>query len=107
MVQFVRPAPNGCRQWPPVAMHASTIIRVVRAALSIRQINREYGVSRDTVSHAIRNGDLPASQLGTKRILVLRRDFEAWLQKHAVRPPDFAAARVEEVLAREAKAAGS
>jgi hypothetical protein len=37
-------------------------------------------------------------------MVVLRRDFEAWLQSHAVRPSSLAVARVEERLAHEARA---
>jgi excisionase family DNA binding protein len=72
-------------------------------ALSIRGINREYGVGRGTVTKAIRAGELPACQLGPRRFIILRRDFESWLHKQAVRPSDFAAARVDEVLEREAR----
>ena len=54
---------------------------------------------------AIHQGELPAAQLGPRHIIVLRRDFEDWLRRHAVRPSAHASARVDEVLAREEHAA--
>ena len=77
---------------------------VERAAFSIRQISRVYGVGRRTVSDAIRRGELPAAKLTPKRFVILRRDFEAWLRSHAAFPTDHAIARVEAVLAREEQA---
>ena len=75
-----------------------------RVASSIRGLNQRYGVGRGKITEAIRLGELPATRLGPKRIVVLHSDFEGWLRSHAVRPTDFAAGRVAEVLAREARA---
>lgn len=53
-------------------------------ALSCRGIQRQYGIDRRRIASAIASGDLPASRLGVRRLLILRADFEAWLRGHAV-----------------------
>ncbi len=74
--------------------------------LSIRGAASEFGISRTVLSAAIHAGALPAYQPTARTVRVFRSDVELWIRRSAVRPTDFAAARVEEVLAREAKAAG-
>jgi hypothetical protein len=37
-------------------------------------------------------------------LTILRADVERWIRKHAVKPIDFAAARVDEILEREERA---
>ena len=81
-----------------------TIDVVERAAFSIRQLAQVYGVGRQTVSAAIRRGDLPAARFGPKRIVVLRSDFETWLRSHAIRPTAHAEDVVERRLERETAA---
>jgi hypothetical protein len=77
-----------------------------RAALSVRGIEREYGVSRTRVMEAIRAGEVAASRLGSRRYSVLRTDFEAWLRRQAIRPTSHAEQRVAEILAREERKRG-
>jgi predicted DNA-binding transcriptional regulator AlpA len=75
-----------------------------KSALSARGVEREYAISRAAVTDAIRRGELPAAQLGSRRLTILRADVERWIRKHAVKPIDFAAARVDEILEREERA---
>ena len=56
-----------------------------RVALTIRGINREYGVSREWISERIKAGELPASRRGKRRVEVLRRDWEALLRRYLIR----------------------
>jgi excisionase family DNA binding protein len=70
-------------------------------ALSIREINAEYGVDRAWVSRLIHSGELPAVQRGRRRWLILRRDWEDFLRRKAVRPETDPVRVVEERLARK------
>jgi len=69
-------------------------------AHSLRQASRRYSVARDTLAAAVRRGDLPASRLGRRRLLILDDDLRDWLARHRVRPQTVAE-RVEAALARE------
>jgi len=72
----------------------------VQRALTARAVAREYGISRDRVRAAIRSGDLPAARLGRRSYTLLRRDVEAWIERHRVEPRTVAE-RVERALIRE------
>lgn len=67
-----------------------------RQALSARAVSREYGISRETLVAAMAAGELRAARLGSRRYTILRRDLEAWLYGHAVRP----SSRAEDVVTR-------
>ena len=80
---------------------------MARAALSLRAIERDYGVSRRRAAEAIRLGELRAAVLGVRRYTVLRSDIEAWLCRHAVRRDGHAERVVEARLAREARSSST
>jgi len=69
-------------------------------AHTLRGASRRYSVARDTLAAAVRRGDLPASRLGQRRLLILDDDLRAWLRAHRVRPSTVAE-RVEAALAQE------
>ena len=76
------------------------MIEVERLILSKRGVLRQYGFDP---TKAIASGEIPASRMGKRWYRIFRSDVEAYIRKHAIRPSDFAAARVDEVLAREAR----
>ena len=78
-----------------------------RQAYTLRGAARAYGLARDTLAAAIRAGDLPASRLGSRRLVILRRDLDAWLVAHRVPVGDTAEHVVARILAREARRAGA
>lgn len=74
-------------------------------AASERGWARVLPVSRDTIREARRRGELVASRLGTRQVVILR-DGEGgvleWLARHRVgRPAERIDARVEEAIRRE------
>ena len=46
-----------------------------KSAFSVRAIARLYGVSRGTISDAIRSGELRAARLGKRRYLITKDDW--------------------------------
>jgi excisionase family DNA binding protein len=58
-------------------------------AMNMRQAAAACGISTKTLGRAIAVGELPASRVGTRR-LILRADLEAWLiaRRSAPRPRD-------------------
>ena len=70
---------------------------------SARGFSRAYQIDRNVVLDAIRTLDLVAYRRGKRRWLIFRHDGEDWIRRNSVRPTDFAAARVEEVLARQSR----
>lgn len=56
---------------------------------TLRQLIREKGISHKTLREAIDSGKLKAFRLGdarNSRILVRPEDFDAYLERHRVRP---------------------
>jgi excisionase family DNA binding protein len=80
---------------------AVTEIEKQREALSLRGVEREYGLSRTFVADLVRDGTLPGLHRG-RAIRVLRIDVEAWWREQASRPVARAQAAVEKRLEREA-----
>ena len=72
-----------------------------RIAFSVREAARACGLSRDALRAAIRAGELPAARIGSRRLVVLASDLEAWIRRHTISPSADAHAVVEQVLARE------
>jgi len=70
-----------------------------RRAITLRGVQRAYGIARDRVSAAIRAGELPASRIGARRLTILVRDVEGWIARHRISPS--AEQRVEQIRARE------
>lgn len=68
---------------------------------SIRSLSARTGISREVLRREIAEGRLRAAQLGPRRYMVLRQDFEQWIASRVIRPSAGVAARVEQVLARE------
>jgi excisionase family DNA binding protein len=56
-----------------------------RRATTIRGVCEMYDLSRATIDRAIRRGDLPASRIGRRRILLRIADVEKWIGKSRVR----------------------
>ena len=77
-----------------------------RAALTLRGVERALGLDRRTISAAIKSGELPATRIGKRNLLILRSDVESWLRRHALCPNAHAEARVEQLLARESRRVG-
>ncbi|GAF77548.1 unnamed protein product [marine sediment metagenome] len=73
-----------------------------REAFSLRSLARRYHVDRAIISELVRSGQLPAARIGKRRLLVLRRDWEALLRRKAIRPDSNTVRVVEERLKREA-----
>lgn len=71
-----------------------------RSALSLRGLERAYGYSRLFTSDLVKTGALPATPRG-RAVIVLRRDFEDWMRRNAVRPTAHAERRVAEILERD------
>ena len=70
--------------------------------MSIRRCSAEYGVSRDVIRQAIKDGELRASRLGERTVRVFRADVEEWFRRHTLRPTTLhAEQRVAEILERE------
>ena len=74
-------------------------------AASVRGIAKRYGLAREIVSAAIHRGELQATRIGVRRYLVLDEDFRGWLRSRPVTVARNPAARVSEVLEREARRA--
>jgi excisionase family DNA binding protein len=56
-------------------------------ALTLRGVEREYGIPRPTARRAIADGKLRASRPGPARtVFVLREDLHAWLRACAMSP---------------------
>ena len=53
--------------------------------LSVKGIDREYGLGRSIIRPAIDSGELPASRV-KGRFLVFREDLEAWIRSRRVKP---------------------
>lgn len=75
-----------------------------RAALSLRGVEREFGLSRPFVAELVRTGELAGIRRG-RAIKVLRSDVEAWWRRQAERERSRAQAVVDRVLEREARRA--
>lgn len=71
-----------------------------RRAHSIRSANRAYGIDRGTLAAAIHRGELPASRLGKRRLIILDDHLRAWIAAHRVLPASIEQ-RVEAALERE------
>ncbi|MEB2343189.1 MAG: helix-turn-helix domain-containing protein [Deltaproteobacteria bacterium] len=76
-----------------------------RATLSMRGVERVYGLSRAYLGELIRRGEIPGVRRG-RAIRVLRVDVEAWWRREAARTTARAEAVAERVLEREARSAG-
>ena len=74
---------------------------MARETLSLRGVERDYGIPRAVASKAIADGGFPAYRLKKRRYLIFRTDVENWIRRHAVRPRPTAEARVREVIERE------
>lgn len=74
---------------------------------SARGVARTWQIDRAFVLEEIHAGNLPAYRRGKRRWILFRGDVEDWIKRHAVKATDHATARVDQVMAREAKAAGS
>ncbi|MCP5060269.1 MAG: helix-turn-helix domain-containing protein [bacterium] len=70
-----------------------------RAALSLRALAKEYGLSRGFLAELVNLGEIPAIRRG-RAILVLRSDFESWWRAKAAQSRNRAENRVDEVLHR-------
>jgi len=81
-----------------------TDLEPTRAALSMRGVEREYGLSRVYLGELIRRGEIPGIRRG-RAIRVLRADVESWWRREAARSTARAESVVERVLEREARRA--
>ncbi len=61
-------------------------------AYTLLGVERAFGISRARLSEAVHSGALPAARLGSCRMTILRGDVLQHIQKHAIRPTDFAEA---------------
>lgn len=77
----------------------------LRRALTLRGIEREYGISRHFAGRLVREGAFPALRRG-RSLLVLREDFEGWWRRQARQLPGELERRVEEALDWEEMRAG-
>lgn len=82
-----------------------TDLEPTRSALSMRGVEREYGISRVYLGELIRRGEIPGIRRG-RAIRVLRTDVESWWRREAARSTAQAEAVVDRVIAREARRAG-
>jgi len=57
-------------------------------AFSAREAERRFGIGRGRLAQAIAAGELMASRLGTRRLVILRGDLERWLARYAVQPDE-------------------
>jgi excisionase family DNA binding protein len=55
-----------------------------RLGLTLRGACRQYGLSNRAIKSAIQSGQLRASRIGRRRLLILRADFEEWVRTHRV-----------------------
>ena len=62
------------------------LVAMATAASSVRGISRRYGIAREIVTKAIREGALRAARLGPRKVVILHHDAEAWLHAAAQRP---------------------
>ncbi len=83
----------------------TTDLEPSRASLTLRGVEREYGIARPYVSELVRRGEIPGIRRG-RAIRVLRADVESWWRREAARTASRAEAVAARVLDREARRAG-
>ena len=83
-----------------------SVSRERKAALSLRAIEREYGISREYVGALVHAGTIPALRRG-RALIVLRIDFESWWHAECAKRQRPIDARIEAVLDREEARAAS
>lgn len=72
-----------------------------RAGFSIAALARRLGIDRRRVRDAIRSGELVASRLGSRDVLILEGDVRSWLARHRVPSSRHAEDRVAEILGED------
>ncbi len=70
--------------------------------LSLRGLERTFGINREVARQAIDDGELTAYRIGERRFHVFPEDAEAFLRLHRVQPTAHAERVVEKHLQREA-----
>lgn len=55
-----------------------------REALSLRGVERAFGINRRRLAEAVEAGELRAARVGKRKLTILRTDVERWLRGAAV-----------------------